>query len=137
MCRLLIAQGSAQNPRETQERRISAGQAIGTTICADQFALNAERRGLQGNEMNVLERGAINRLTKHECISSRRFGEAKGKQGERNEEVAELVPHVENLVLRSGCFVNRAGFVEIVCKNLHSLVSKDGPFDRTFSPSGY
>jgi hypothetical protein len=79
MGRLLLAQRSPEYPGETQERRISAGQAIRTAIGADQFALDAERGGLKGNEMNVLEGAAINRLAEHACLSSRKFSETKRK----------------------------------------------------------
>ena len=70
MSRLHVAQRAAQHAGKAQQRCVSAGETIRAAIGADQFALDAERRGLQRNEMNVFESGAINRLTKHDCESS-------------------------------------------------------------------
>jgi hypothetical protein len=69
MRRLLIPQRPTQNARETQQRRVAASQAIRSAIRTDQFALNAKRGGLKRNEMNILERGAVNCLAKHKCLS--------------------------------------------------------------------
>src|SRR5208337_3560 len=69
MGRLLIAQTSTQNARETEQRHVAASQAVRSAIGTDQFALNAKCGGLQRKEMNILERGAVNRFAKHECVS--------------------------------------------------------------------
>src|SRR5580658_281754 len=66
--RLLVAQRSAENTREAQQSGIAAGQAIGSAVGADQFALNTKRGRLKGNEMNVLESSAVNRLAKHDRL---------------------------------------------------------------------
>lgn len=44
MGRLLMAEGSAEDSGKTEQRGISAGQAIGPVIAGDQFALDTERR---------------------------------------------------------------------------------------------
>ena len=62
---LLIAQGSAQDARKAQERSVAAGEANRAAVGADQFALNAKRRGIERNEMNVFKLGAINSFTEH------------------------------------------------------------------------
>ena len=69
MGRLLVEEGSAEDTGKTEQRGISAGQAIRPVIGGDQFALDAERGRLKRNEVNVLERRAINRLAKHDCLS--------------------------------------------------------------------
>jgi len=71
MSRLLLAKRSAENTGQAEQRGVSAGQAIGPVIGADQFALHAKGRGLKRNEINVFESGAINRLAKHDCLSRR------------------------------------------------------------------
>jgi len=68
---LLMAQGSAENAGKTEQRGIAASQAIGPAIGGDQFTLDAKGSRLKGNEMNVLERSAIDRLAKHDCLSRR------------------------------------------------------------------
>ena len=66
---LLMPQSSAENARQAKQSGIAAGQAIGPTIRADQFALNAKCGGLKRDEMNVFKRSAVNSLTitKHAC----------------------------------------------------------------------
>jgi hypothetical protein len=69
MGRLLVEEGSAEDTGKTEQRGISAGQAIRPVIGGDQFALDAECCGLKRDEVNVLESSAINRLAKHDCLS--------------------------------------------------------------------
>jgi hypothetical protein len=66
---LLMAEGSAEDAGKTEQRGISAGQAVGPVIGGNQFALDAERCGLKRNKVNVLESSAIDRLAKHDCLS--------------------------------------------------------------------
>jgi len=62
--RLLVAEGAAEHARQAQQSSIAAGQATGRAVGADDFALHAECGGLQGDEVDVLERCPINRPAK-------------------------------------------------------------------------
>jgi hypothetical protein len=67
---LLLPQRAAENAGEAEQRLISASQAIGPAVIADQLALNAEGSRLERNEIKFFEGRAVHRLTKHECVSS-------------------------------------------------------------------
>ncbi len=66
-----MAQRSAENAGKAEQSGIAAGQAIRPAIGADQFALDTKCGGLQGNEMNVFEGGAVNGPAKHLAYPSR------------------------------------------------------------------
>jgi hypothetical protein len=64
---LLLPQRAAENAGEAEQGLISAGQAIGPAVIADQLALDAERSGLEWDEIEFFEGRAVHRSTKHEC----------------------------------------------------------------------
>ena len=66
---LLVAKSSAQNTGEAEQRRVATGQAGCSAVGADQFALDAKRRRLKRNEVNVFESSAVHRLAKHNYLS--------------------------------------------------------------------
>jgi hypothetical protein len=70
MSGLMLPQRATQDTGETEKGLISAGQAVGPAVIANQFTLNAKRGRLERNEVEFFERVTINRLTKHECVSS-------------------------------------------------------------------
>jgi hypothetical protein len=65
MCCLLLSKRSTENTGQAEQRGVSAGQAIGPVIGADQFALDTKGSRLKRNEINILESGAVDRLAKH------------------------------------------------------------------------
>jgi len=69
MSGLLMTKGSAQNSGEAEQRIASAGETVRSVAGTDQFALDTKRGGLERHKIYVFESGAINRRTKHECLS--------------------------------------------------------------------
>src|ERR1700693_5046157 len=77
--RLLVAKSSAEHTRQAEQRSVATGQAIWTAVGADQLTLDAKGRGVKRNEINVFERGAINRLAKHDSLSRQHQEKNQGK----------------------------------------------------------
>src|SRR6267154_1193428 len=59
---LLLPKRSAQNTRQAEQRRISAGQAVRSMVSTDQLTLNAKCRSLQRDEIDFFESRAIHGL---------------------------------------------------------------------------
>ena len=48
---LLITQRAAQDAGQTKQRSVTASQAMGSAVGADQFALDAKRGRVEGDEI--------------------------------------------------------------------------------------
>lgn len=69
----LATERSAQDARESEQRRAAARQTIRPAAGTDQLTLHAESCRLQGNEREVFESGAVDTLAKsclakHDCV---------------------------------------------------------------------
>src|SRR5258708_30998790 len=79
MSGLLMTKGSAQNSGEAEQRIASAGEADRSVAGTDQLALDTKRGRLERHESYAFESDALNRRTKHECLSRELNREDQGK----------------------------------------------------------